>query len=376
MTEIIAVKGWRDLGRFLRVPWAVHGDDPQWVPPLLLERRLHCSRFNPVFEHARWQGFVALQGGRPVGRISAQVDDLHRRCHGPDSGHFGMLDAVDDPAVWAALFGAAEGWLADQGARSITGPFSFSINQECGVLVDGFDTPPVLMMPHGRPWYDARLREQGYTGVKDLLAYWVETDFTPPKVMQGLLRRYRSRVVVRPMRRDRLAAELAILRDLFNDAWSENWGFIPFTEAEFRELGQLLKFLVDDELVQIAELDGEPAAFIVGLPNINEPARAFDGALLPLNWWRLLRALRGGHIATGRVPLMGVRKEHQRSPLGSALAFMVIGAVKQELTARGIMHVEMSWILEDNQGMRSILDAIGSRLYKRYRMYEKTLAAA
>jgi len=373
VTEIEPVRSWRDLGRFVRVPWQVYAGDPCWVPPLLLERRLHCSRFNPVFRHARWQGFLALQNGRPVGRISAQVDTLHRRHHGADTGHFGMLEAIDEPGVFAALFAAAEQWLAAQGARAISGPYSFSVNQECGLLVEGFDTPPVIMMPHGRPWYERQVLAQGYRGVKDLLAYWVETDFEPPPVMRGLLRRYARRVRVRPLRRERLAEELALLRGLFNDAWSGNWGFVPFTEAEFAELGQVLKLLVDDELVQIAELEGAPAAFIVGLPNIHEVQRELDGALLPLGWWRLLRALRKRRIPTGRVPLMGVRREHQRSPLGSALAFMVIDAVKQALFARGIRHVEMGWILEDNQGMRSMLEAIGSRQYKRYRMYEKHL---
>jgi hypothetical protein len=308
--------------------------------------------------------------------VSAQVDRLHRERYGADTGQFGFLDAIDDPAVFAALMGAAEAWLAARGTTRVSGPYSFSINQECGLLVEGFDTPPVILMPHARPWFGPHLERAGYRPAKELLAYWVHTNFDPPRIMRSLIERYTRKVTVRPLRRKQLAQELLILRELFNDAWSENWGFVPFTKAEFDELGQMLKLVVNDELVQIAEMDGAPVAFIVGLPNINEVLRELNGRLLPFGWLRLLRRLRRREIATGRVPLMGVRKDLQKSSLGSALAFLVIGRIKEELYARGITHVEMGWILEDNKGMRSILDAIGSRLYKRYRVYEKSLAAS
>lgn len=371
--EILPV-GTRGTRRaFLDLPWRLYRDDPTWRGPLKIERRLHISRYNPYFEHARWQGFLAMRGGEPVGRISAQVDDLHRARYGPDTGHFGMLEAVDDGAVFAALLGAAEAWLRERGTRRVTGPFSFSVNQECGLLVEGFDTPPAVMMPHGRPWYGPRLEALGYRQARDLLAYWINTDFEPPPVMVALLKRYQKRIRIRTMQRSRFRQELELLSELFNDAWSENWGFVPFTEAEFAELGLLLRLAVPDDLIQIAELDGEPAAFVVGLPDLNAAARDLDGRLLPFGWARLLWRLKRGLVPTGRVPLMGVRKRLQKSTLGSALALGVIGAVKQTLFRRGIRHVELSWILEDNAGMRSILEAIGSDLYKRYRLYSRDL---
>ncbi len=371
--QIVEVRSTGDLWKFIDVPYAVYGDDPSWIAPLRLERRLHLSRHNPFMEHGEWQGWVALRNGVAAGRISAQVDRLHREQYGADTGHFGLLEGVDDPEVFARLFQAVEIWLRERGARVITGPFNLSVNQECGLLVEGFVRPPSVMMPHGRPWYDQHVQAQGYVPMKDLLAYWVRTDYTPPRVMDSLIRRYSSVVRLRTLRRDHMAQELEILRDLFNDAWAQNWGFVPFTPAEFAEIGASLKLLVPDDFVQIAEINGEPVAFIVALPNVNEAAADLAGHLLPLGWVKLLWRLKRGQVHTGRVPLMGVRQRFQNSPQGIALAFLMIKAVKEALFRRGILEVEMSWILDDNKGMRHILEVIGSDLYKRYRIYGKQL---
>ncbi len=371
--QIVEVRSTGDLWKFIDVPYAVYGDDPSWIAPLRLERRFHLSRHNPFLEHGEWQGWVALRNGVAAGRISAQVDRLHRERYGADTGHFGLLEGVDDPEVFARLFQAAEIWLRERGARVITGPFNLSVNQECGLLVEGFVRPPSVMMPHGRPWYDQHVQAQGYVPMKDLLAYWVRTDYTPPRVMDALIRRYSSVLRLRTLRRDHMAQELEILRDLFNDAWAQNWGFVPFTPAEFAEIGASLKLLVPDDFVQIAEINGEPVAFIAALPNVNEAAADLAGHLLPLGWAKLLWRLKRGQVHTGRVPLMGVRQRFQNSPQGIALAFLMIKAVKEALFRRGILEVEMSWILDDNKGMRHILEVIGSDLYKRYRIYGKQL---
>lgn len=359
---------------FLRVADHVYADDPAWVPPLRLERRLHLSRRNPFTHHACWQGWVAWRQGQPVGRITAQVDELHRARYGADTGHFGFLDAIDDDAVFRELTRVAEDWLARRGTRRITGPFHFSVNQECGLLVDGFDEPPAIMMPHGRPWFAQHLEGQGYQGVRDLFAYKVATDFTPPPAFVGIADRFRDRIRVRPLDRNNLRGELECLRGLFNDAWAGNFAFVPFTRAEFAELGQLLIRLLDDDQVQIAELDGEPAAFIVGLPDLNQAIRDLNGRLLPGGWLRLLWRVRRHRLNRGRVPLMGVRRCYQNTPLGTALAWGVVAAVRDALLARGIEQTEMSWILEDNTGMRKLAERIGGVAYKRYRLYEKTIA--
>lgn len=371
--HIHPVTSYRDMSTFIGLPWQIYADDPMWIPPLRLERRLHYSKFNPFFAHAKWQAWIAYKNGQAVGRISAQIDTLHRQRYGADTGHFGSLECIQDVTVFAELIQTAEQWLATQGTHRVSGPFNLSINQECGVLVEGFDTPPVVMMPHSPRWYDTFLQQCGYQPAKDLLAYWVEVDFTPPRVMRTITQKYSNQIKLRTLRHDRFDEEMEILRDIFNDAWSDNWGFVPFTQAEFAELGNSLRWLVPSEFIQIAEVGGTPAAFMAALPNLNEVFAELNGRLLPFGWLHLIKRLKSKSIRTARIPLMGVRKQFHHTSLGMALAFMVIDAPRQAGLARGIKEVEMSWILEDNQAMRSILKSIGSREYKRYRLYEKTL---
>lgn len=371
--HIHPVTSYRDMSTFIDLPWQIYADDPMWIPPLRLERRLHYSKFNPFFAHAKWQAWIAYKNGRAVGRISAQIDALHRQRYGADTGHFGSLECIQDLTVFAELIQTAEQWLATQGTHRVSGPFNLSINQECGVLVEGFDTPPVVMMPHSPKWYDTFLQQCGYQPAKDLLAYWVEVDFTPPRVMRTITQKHANQIKLRTLRHDRFDEEMEILRDIFNDAWSDNWGFVPFTQAEFAELGNSLRWLVPIEFIQIAEVGGKPVAFMAALPNLNEVFAELNGRLLPFGWFHLIKRLKSKSIRTARIPLMGVRKQFHHTSLGMALAFMVIDAPRQAGLARGIKEVEMSWILEDNQAMRSILKSIGSREYKRYRLYEKTL---
>lgn len=368
------VASWREMGTFIDVPWRIYADDPLWVPPLRLERRLHFSKFNPFLKHAEWQAWVAYRNNEPVGRISAQVDQLHRDRYGPRTGHFGLLEMIEDTEVLDALLSSAEDWLAARGTMHVTGPFNLSINQECGILVEGFDTPPMVMMPHSRTWYGLLLEQHGYRPVKDMLAYWVKVDDSPPQLMINLKEKFSKQVVLRKLRRDRFGEEMETLRDIFNDAWSENWGFVPFTEAEFAELGTSLRLLVPDDFVQIAEVDGIPAAFMAGLPNLNEIFAELNGNLFPLGWIGLIHHLKSRGVRTGRIPLMGVRRQFQNTPLGIALALMVIDAPRQAAISRGIQALELSWILEDNKPMRSILKYMGCKEYKRYRIYGKTLA--
>ncbi len=364
---------YRDMSKFIDVPWHIYANDPMWVPPLRLERRFHFSRYNPFFKHGEWQAWVAFQDDRPVGRISAQIDSLHQERYGTDSGHFGLMECIDNSEVFAALILNAEAWLASRKIRRISGPFNLSINQECGILVDGFDTPPVIMMPHSARWYDRLLAEQEYRPVKDLLAYRVRVDFEIPRVMQMLINRFSSKITIRTIQRHKFDEEMEVLRDIFNDAWSENWGFIPFTQEEFAELGSSLRLLVSDEFLQIAEVNGKPAAFMVGLPNLNEILAKLNGSLFPFGWLKIIKSIRNHEIRSARIPLMGVRKQFHNTPIGLALACLVIDAPRQTTIVRGIQEVEMSWILEDNMAMRNILDTIGSEQHKRYRIYQKIL---
>ena len=372
--SILPVRNQKDLDRFIRVPWPIYADDPYWVAPLLVERKEHLSAKNPYFKHARWQAWVAYRNGGPVGRISAQVDQLRLDKFRDATGLFGFLEAPDDPAIFRLLLETACDWLREQGMKQVQGPFNLSINDECGLLVEGFDTPPSVMMGHAHPYYADRIEALGYSKAKDLLAYRVVLkSIVLPGVMQKLAAKYANRISTRAIRRSHLKEDLVTLRDLFNDAWADNWGFTPFTVEEFEHLGQTLAQLIDLEFIQIASLDGEPAAMIVALPNLNEAARDLNGRLLPLGWMKLLWRLKRHKLRTARVTLMGVRRTHQKSRMGVALAQAVIDAVRIPLIERGFDEAEMSWILEDNADMRNIIESLGGEAYKRYRIYQRDL---
>ena len=363
----------RQLRHFLKVPQRIYRDDPAWIAPLDVEQRQRFSADNHFFQHARWPGWVASRAGQAVGRITAQIDEHQLAQPGERLGYFGMIEADNDPEVFRLLFDAAENWLREEGMERVRGPLNLHINEEVGLLVEGFDSPPFVLMGHARPWYGEHIEALGYRGVRDLLAYRVRPDFEAPRVMTRLADRVSDRVRVRPLNRRQLDSEAALMRDIFNDAWQNNWGFVPLDEDEWRHTVATLTRIMPDDYIQIAELDGEPAAFIVALPNLNEAARDLGGRLLPFGWLKMLWRLKVRHPRTARVPLMGVRLALQHSRLGPTLAFMVIDGVRKALHRRGVVDVEMGWILEDNAGMRNIIETIGGQAYKRYRVYEKAL---
>ena len=371
--QILKVEGKGALNDFIRLPWSLYSDDPMWVPPLLLERRMHLSPKNPYFEHAKFCSWITYRKGKPVGRISAQIDRLHIDRYQDATGFFGMLESEDNSLTFRALLGTAENWLRNQGMQRISGPFNLSINQELGLLVDGFDTPPSLMMGHARPYYADRIEKDGYQKEKDLLAYIINTNIKMTATAKRITARMKGRIHIRRLQKSNFVNELKIIRNIFNDAWSQNWGFTPWTEAEFEHLGKDLKMLADEELVKIAEVDGKPAAFIVLLPNINEIIQDLNGRLLPFGWLKMLWRLKVKYPNSARIPLMGVRSQYHDSLMGAALAFGVIADLQQPALKRGIKEVELSWILEDNMGMRNIIESTNGRVYKTYRIYSKQL---
>jgi hypothetical protein len=373
LLEVVPVKGSKALKAFIKVPWTLYAQDPAWVPPLFLERWQHFSARNPYFAHAKHQFWVACRNKRPVGRISAQIDQLHLERYRNATGFFGLLEGEDDAEVFHALLDTAETWLRSRGMGQVMGPFSLSINQECGLLVDGFDSPPSIMMGHALPYYAVRLEEAGYKKEQDMLAYHLDANFSLSPAMRAVIAKAGKQVRVRAMNRSRFKEELQVLRDIFEDAWANNWGFVPFTEAEFNHLGDSLKLLVDDDFVQIAEVDGVPAAMIVGLPNVNEIIRDLNGRLFPVGWLKVLWRLKVRFPKSARVALMGVRRQYQDSLLGAALAFTIIDAVRPPGVRKGVEEVELSWILEDNTRMRHMIEALGGVAYKRYRIYGRTL---
>ena len=366
----------KQLKEFISLPQRIYADDPNWVTPLWFEQKHRLTGKNPLFQHATWQAWLAYKGSRVVGRISAQIDDLYLKTHDDATGFFGLIEADDDPEIFALLLRTAEGWLRERGMQRICGPFNLSINEECGLLIDGYDTPPFTMMGHARKYCDGRIAEQGYGKATDLFAYQIDPDFEIPPVMQRLLTRLDDKIHVRTLRRKEMQQELEILRDIFNDSWSGNWGFTPFTQAEFTDIGELLTMLIDDDFIQIAEIGGEPVAMIVAVPDINQAISGLRGRLLPFGWLKILWRMKVRFPDRARVMLMGVRKQYQNSRLGSALAFVVMDKARRALIRRKVTNVEMSWILEGNKGMRGIIESIGGDPYKRYRIYEKDLASS
>jgi len=363
------------LEAFIRVPWSIYRNDPNWVPPLLIERREALSSKNPFFEHAEWQAWVAYSNGAAVGRISAQIDHLYLERHDREGGFFGLIEAPDDPAVFSALFAAAEAWLREKGMKRALGPFNLGINQEMGLLVEGFDSPPYVMMGHAPPYYGPALEALGYAPAQDLLAYeLLAENFGMPASIRKLLQRQGSRIRARAFDKKNQDTDLEAMRVIFNDAWSNNWGFVPFTEAEFKAVGKELLMLVPAEFIRIAEVDGRPAAFIVMLSNINEAIADLNGRLLPFGWAKLLWRLKVRSPKSARVVLMGVLQEFQFTRLGPALAFLTIDGLEVPGKKRGIERVEMSWILESNRGVRNIIEQVSGKVTKRYRVYQKELA--
>ncbi len=370
--EIVPVQDRRALDRFIRLPQSLLAADPNFVIPLMSERRDALTpKGNPFFGHAEAAFWLARQDGRDVGRISAQRDQL---IEDKQIGQFGLLAAIDDAAVVEALLATAEGWLRARGTTRVQGPFSLSINEETGLLVAGFDTPPMLMMPHDPPYLDARLQDAGYAKVRDLYAYIAETSTSlPPAATRIITRGLPANVTLRMLRRKCLAADIASLVEIVNDGWSENWGFVPITQDEVAHVAKALRPLLHDRLVWFAEVDGVPAAFGLCLPNLNEAIRDLSGNLLPFGWAKLLWRLKIAGTKTARVPLMGMRKQFSGTLLGQLLPLHIMESLRREAAGMGILSIEMSWVLEDNTPMRHLAEAVGGRAYKTYRVYEKAL---
>ena len=379
--SVTPVSGKADLEAFIDLPFRLYAQDPHWVPPLRGEvRELLTPGKNPFFEHASVQLFLARRGDLVVGRISAHIDRLAlaqpvEQGSGPGTGNWGMMEA-EDQAVMAALIARAEDWLRGQGMTRVLAPLSLSVWDEPGLLVKGFEHSPTVMMGHHDPRYRGWIEPLGYAPVKSLVTYDLEVqDGLPPLIDRIVASGEKNpRIRIRPVDLKRFDEEAALILSILNDAWSDNWGFVPITDSEVAYVGRKLKPLVKADLVVIAELEGEPVAFMMTLPDMNPVLKRIGGKLLPLGWARLLWWLRKPTDATMRVPLMGVLKRLQSSRLASQLAFMMIEYTRRVAVAKyGTRRTEIGWVLDDNQGMNAIAEAIQSTVNKEYLVYAKGL---
>jgi hypothetical protein len=373
--DILPVTTSAELERFIRVPMRLMKDDPAYVAPLMYERREALSpKVNPFFKHADHQFWLARKDGRDVGRISAQIDHLAPTDPAAPAGYFGMIAAEDDPEVFAALFAVAETWLREHGRAEAMGPFNLSINEEVGLLVDGFDTPPMMLMPHDPPYMAAQIEALGYAKVKDMYAYVSKIPKFPDAVEARLKRPLPAGVVLRQIRMNRFDEEMKLLVDIWNEGWAQNWGAAPITEAETAYLGQTLRLLANPKLIWFLEFDGEAAGFGALLPNLNDAIHDLDGKLAPFGWAKLIWRLKVQGVKRGRVPLMGIKRKFARDRRAAMAPFWIIGAFRREALAAGMVECEYSWILEDNKPMRHIVERLNARIYKTYRIYGKALA--
>lgn len=361
---------------FVDLAWTAYRDDPAWVPPLKAEvRALIDPAQNPWFQHARAALWVARRDGTIVGRISAQVDQLVHTHMRAGLGQWGMFEALDGAAA-ALLIATAEDWLRSEGMTEAMGPMSLSIWDEPGLLIEGFDQPPTVMMGHHRPQYRAWIEAAGYAKAKDLVTYDLDIDKDQPALIEKMVAatERNPRVRIRTVDKSAFARDSAIILNLLNDAWSDNWGFVPLTDAEIAYAGKKLKPIIFEDLVRIAELDGEPVGFMLTIPDINEMTRDLNGELFPFGFAKLLWRLRKPKVRRVRVPLMGVTKRLHGTRLGGQIAYTLIEYIRRACVEHyGVGHGEFGWVLEDNQGMMAIAELPGATINHRYRVYQKTL---
>ena len=365
-----------DRKAFVDFAWEVYKDDPAWVPPLKDEvHGLITPGKNPWFEHATAQLWLAERAGKVVGRISAQVDELVQEHMGQGTGQWGMFEVLDGQAG-AKLIATAEDWLRTKGMTRALGPISLSIWDEPGLEIEGYSEPPTVMMGHHKPEYHAWISAAGYAKAKDLLTYEVDiAHWDDPRISRLIEAGERnSKIRIRQVDKSRFAEEARVILNLLNDAWSTNWGYVPLTESEIAYAGKKLKPIIYNELVRVAEYEGEPVAFMITLPDINELIADLNGELFPFGWAKLLWRLRKPRTRRARVPLMGVAKKLHQSRLASQLAFMLIEFTRRDAVGKfGIQVGEFGWILEDNKGMLSIAELPGAKVNHRYRIFEKAL---
>lgn len=367
--------------QFVDLAYRLNQDDPNWVPPLRSEvYKLITPGKNPFFEHARVQFFLAKRNGETVGRISAHIDELAlsqpaEQGMGPGTGNWGLMEAADE-AVMHALVLAAENWLKEQGMTRVLAPFSMSVWEEPGLLTKGHDHSPMILMGHHNAAYQSWIESYDYSVAKRLVSYYLEVASGLPELINRIVAsgERNKRITIRRVDKKNFDRDAAIIMGLLNDAWSSNWGFVPMTDHEIAHAAKSLKPIVHEELIRIAEVEGEPVAFMMTLPNINQLVKPMNGSLWPFGWAKLLWWLRYPKSKNMRVPLMGVKMELQNSRLASQLAFMMIEYIRVDASRKfGTTHAEIGWILDDNQGMVAIANSLNAEVNREYLIYEKAL---
>jgi GNAT superfamily N-acetyltransferase len=372
--EVSEVSGRRDLKRFIDLPFRLHANHPLWVPPLKLERRLFLNRrLNAFFSHGEAAYFLARRDGRVLGRVSAQVNHAFNDYQDKQWGWFGFLEFEDDQEVLEALLGAAESWHRERGLERMVGPASFSMNDESGVLIEGFDLRPMILQAWNPPYYQQRIERAGMAKAMDLLMWNLEVSDREKvlPVIFELAEKVQSEhgIRVRPMRRRQLRKDMDAFAEVYNSAWSKNWDFVPYSKKDLDGYAQELQLVFDKHWFMIAEREdsGEVVGMAITVPDVNQVLEKMNGRLLPLGWWRFLN--KGRMIDRVRVGFLGVKPEYQHTGVAAKLYVEHFNAAGTRRQTGG----EMGWILETNTAMNRGMEAMGGRVVKRYRMYERAL---
>ena len=373
--EIVPVAGKARLKQFIELPKRLYHGHKGYIAPLDMERgEVLTPKKNPYFSHAEVALFLALKNGEPVGRISAQICKLEQERR-PGTGHFGWLDAIDDADVYAALVKAAGDWLKSRGMARMVGPLSFSSNEETGLLVEGFDSLPMLMMPYHAAYAGKHVAAAGLGKLKDVVAYDIDEARYKPMGSSRMLQRWQAdgTVKLRGLDMKNYTRDLRIILDIFNDAWTENWGFVPATPAEVKKAAADMKLIIDEDLAFIAEIDGKPVGMCIALPNLNEAIRDLKGKLFPFGFAKLLWRVKVKNPKTARLMLLGIRRELRGVKKYGALSMAMYVEIAKRGTAKGYEWGELSWTLEDNHPVNLGIKAMGAKVYKKYRVFEGAL---
>jgi hypothetical protein len=376
--EVVAADSKRQREQWLRLPWRLYKDYPGWVPNLLmLQRDTINVKKNPFFDHGEAQLFLAMRDGQPVGRISAQVDRRHNEHHNERTGFFGFFESENDPAIAQALLQTAESWLKHRNLDMIRGPYNLALDEEIGLQIEGFDQPAMIQMPQSQPYYAPMFDALGYTKAMDLLAYkWQITD--PPERMMKAVNQTRAApgLTLRPINMSKLHDEVDLILDIYTDAWSETWGYVPISRRQARKLADDLKLIADPSLVIFAEIDGETAGMVVGLPNLYEAMRDFNGFIDPIKAIKLLYRLKLRGLESGRILLFGVKHKFQRRRELIGLPFVLLHELYLRAKTKRYTWCEEGWVLENNTRLNALMPYWDAYVYKRYRIYEKPLLRA
>ncbi len=372
--EIKKVESKKELKQFIKMQWNIYQNDPNWVPPLIMDRMdLLNKEKNPFYQHAEMDLFLAYKGGEIVGRIAAITNENHNKFHEDNNGFFGFFESIDDQEVAKQLLDTVKSWLKEKGKDGIMGPVNPSSNDEAGLLVDGFGSPPFVLMCHNPPYYQKLIENNGLTKAKDLWAWFIDSETANANIPEKMYRvaektQKKYGLTIRTIDFKNFKSEVKNLKEIYNNAWSKNWGFVPMTDAEFDHMAKDLKQVADKDFIYIVEKDGKAIGFSLTLPNINEVLKKIkNGKLFPFGLFKLLFGIK--KVTTVRVVTLGIVKEYQ---FGGFSSIMILKTIKTAFD-KGLFGGEMSWILEDNQAMNSPIESLGAKVHKTYRIYHQNI---